>query len=211
MSKQVALIQITNHGSDIAVFLDGEYVISADPSAGEQTEMVEHVAHSLAVIHGVEIVKIEFPAKEDWQWHDIQTDLQNDGRLAGGLKDYPIEYMAINSQGEISKMHKLFHAEDIDHAIEQFINENASEEEKLLWIEAPTERPKTQLFKEGDNDFYLAPYTAERVWITVGNASILIKQEAEGVAVDFYPVNKELSQPVNSAYVFFSDMINEVN
>lgn len=73
---QVALVEITRHGSDLALFLDGYYIISADPGAGDPVAVVEAVGEGLAQYHGVDLERIEYPAHEDWQWHEIENDLK---------------------------------------------------------------------------------------------------------------------------------------
>jgi hypothetical protein len=55
MSNQVAVIQITKNGSDKAVFLNGEFIISADPGYGDSVETIEQVAYALAGILGTQV------------------------------------------------------------------------------------------------------------------------------------------------------------
>lgn len=71
--KKVQVIQITQNGSDKAVFLGGEYVYAADPSTGDDVDVVDIVAHSLASIHGVEVEHIEHSPCEDWEWDEISA------------------------------------------------------------------------------------------------------------------------------------------
>lgn len=42
-------------------------------------------------------------------------------------------------------------------------------------------------------------------WIQVGNLSVYVKEEAEGVAVDIYPLNDENSDSLAATYAFFAD------
>ena len=79
--KQVALVQITKNGSDLAVYLHGEYVISADPGAGDSLDAVAQVAESLAKIEGVTIDAIAYGPDEDWCWNDVEAHLKEQGLL----------------------------------------------------------------------------------------------------------------------------------
>lgn len=42
-------------------------------------------------------------------------------------------------------------------------------------------------------------------WIQVGNLSVYVKNEAEGVAVDIYPLNDENSDSLAATYAFYAD------
>lgn len=76
--KQVLIVEITQNGSDVAVFLNGEYVISADPGCGDSTETVYEVAKSLAGIHKVCIQHIEHaPDNDEWQWSEVEKHLHD--------------------------------------------------------------------------------------------------------------------------------------
>lgn len=79
--SQLALVQIIENGSDLALYLDGEYVMSADPGAGDSVETVEQVAASLGGIFGIEPTIIEAAATEDWQWYEVVADLINKGLI----------------------------------------------------------------------------------------------------------------------------------
>ena len=81
---QIALIELTNYGSDTAVFVNGEYLFSADPANPEIAETVVTVAENLALIHDVELKRIAHPAHAEWQWTEIQEDLRASGELRAG-------------------------------------------------------------------------------------------------------------------------------
>lgn len=80
ISNQVAFIKITKNGSDQAVYLNGKYVVSADPGCGDQVEMIGVVAQSLANIFGVNIDFFNVEAEEDWSWDEIEGYLRLDGK-----------------------------------------------------------------------------------------------------------------------------------
>lgn len=42
-------------------------------------------------------------------------------------------------------------------------------------------------------------------WIMVGNLSVYVKKETEGVAVDIYPLNDENSDSLAATYALFSE------
>jgi len=75
--KQVVLIEVIENGSDVALFLDGDYIISADPGAGDDVSQVLNMAKGLAAHFMVDLVKHEYKAAEDWQWNEVQQDLIN--------------------------------------------------------------------------------------------------------------------------------------
>lgn len=49
----------------------------------------------------------------------------------------------------------------------------------------------------------------ESCWITVGNLSVYIKREKEGVRIDVYPLNDEMSKAIASSFAFFEDAETE--
>ena len=42
-------------------------------------------------------------------------------------------------------------------------------------------------------------------WITVNNLSVLIKRTGEGVVIDVYPLNDEMSNAIASTWALFAD------
>ncbi len=71
IAHQVLLIEITDHGYDFACYLDGEYIISADPGCGESTDTVITLAKNLASALNTTVEHIDWVPKEDWNWDDI--------------------------------------------------------------------------------------------------------------------------------------------
>jgi uncharacterized CHY-type Zn-finger protein len=59
---------------------------------------------------------------------------------------------------------------------------------------------------EGGEAEYTMPEDCERVWITVRNLSIRIKQGTQGINVDVYPLRHEDADPVGGMYTFYSDV-----
>lgn len=79
--QTVALVSITQNGSDQAVFLNGEFISCADPSAGDTTGIVEQAANNLAKLFKVDVVEIEHAASEDWDWNQVSEQLRASGCL----------------------------------------------------------------------------------------------------------------------------------
>lgn len=79
--KQVVLVEITDNGSDVALFLDGQYIISADPGAGDDINQVISTAEGLSNHFMVELVRHEHSAKVEWQWNEVQDELIEKGVL----------------------------------------------------------------------------------------------------------------------------------
>ena len=72
----VALVSITQNGTDQAVFLNGEFIACGDPSAGETTAIVEQAANNLAKLFKVDVAEIEHAASEDWDWNQVSEQLR---------------------------------------------------------------------------------------------------------------------------------------
>lgn len=60
-----------------------------------------------------------------------------------------------------------------------------------------------QQFESGKD--YAFREDQQSVWITVGNISVYIKREDEGVAVDLYPLNDEMSDSLAGAWLTFAE------
>lgn len=75
--NKVVLVSIDGFGSDVAVFLDGKYIVSADPGAGHDISQVEAVAAGLASCLGVDLIKLKHrPQNDEWQWSEVQAELR---------------------------------------------------------------------------------------------------------------------------------------
>lgn len=209
MKKQVALIKITEHGNDLAVYLNGEYIISADPGCGDDPSMVEQVAESLAILNGVDVTHIDYPAHEEWQWNDIQADLQDRDHLVGGLKDYSLDHHVIDSDGELHEKTLTFQSVDTAHAIEQLIDFYSTLNEKVLWVSNVDHKDSSILYQTGDAEFQLNPVLESTCIITIGTACVYIKRNDEGVAIDIYPADNETADPIESSWVLYPDCISE--
>jgi len=80
-SHQVAIVEL-NSGADIAVFLDGRYVLDAALGAGDSEVPVRTTARSLAQIHGCEIETVRWaPEGEEWMWNEVRDFLVASGTL----------------------------------------------------------------------------------------------------------------------------------
>lgn len=96
----VQVINIKANGSDKAVFLNGQYILSADPGAGDNLESVNSVARSLARIYSVEINYLNVSPEKDWSWNDefissalkhaqnTSTEIHFDIKTSDLFKDY---------------------------------------------------------------------------------------------------------------------------
>jgi hypothetical protein len=69
------------------------------------------------------------------------------------------------------------------------------------------EQETPALTHEHDDDYKLAEDAG--VWITAGNISVHIRQDALGVSVNLYPLNDENSAPLDSAHALFADVETE--
>ena len=79
---QLVIINIISNGSDLALVLNGELIITADPSLGEETSTVESVANNLsATLKIPEATVIDFEHDEDWNWHEVIVQLKKEGEI----------------------------------------------------------------------------------------------------------------------------------
>ncbi len=74
---RVQLIEINAHGSDVAVFFDGNLIITADPSAGDDIESVYTTAENIAATIGEGVDIVEYAPSEDWEWDEIESELKD--------------------------------------------------------------------------------------------------------------------------------------
>lgn len=79
--NQVALISVTQNGSDEAVLLNGKTVLTADPTCGDSLETVSEVALQLAFIHEVEVVRLEVAPEANWCWDGVIRKLKSQAKL----------------------------------------------------------------------------------------------------------------------------------
>ena len=49
----------------------------------------------------------------------------------------------------------------------------------------------------------------EYVWIDVGNLTVRIKKEDEGVVADIFPIYGAMEEPIASTYAFYNDAPKE--
>lgn len=81
---------VTVSEGDKVLFLDREFIMGADPGAGDNTSDVDAMAKSLTeAIHGARLVEREYtPKAEDWSYSDIKDSLgfpDEDKRTLVGL------------------------------------------------------------------------------------------------------------------------------
>jgi hypothetical protein len=78
------------------------------------------------------------------------------------------------------------------------------------WVEFEPEAEKVVLKGSLQNEFELPEKAAkEGVWLTVGKASVYVRQSDEGVGVDIYPLDKENNDAVASAWALDSELEGE--
>ena len=73
---QLSIVKITSHGADESLLLNGNSIITCDPSCGEESEQVHAVAKNLSETLGLTIEYIEHAPKEDWSWDDVINTLK---------------------------------------------------------------------------------------------------------------------------------------
>jgi hypothetical protein len=56
---------------------------------------------------------------------------------------------------------------------------------------------------------YIMSVGCDSVWITVGNISVHVRKQDEGVTIDLYPLGKESSNYFTSTYMTFQEAENE--
>lgn len=78
---QLAIIKITKDGSDEAVVLNGNIILTADPGCGDSLENIEEVADNLAATLQINIHRIQVAPALDWTWEEIIEDLKADNSL----------------------------------------------------------------------------------------------------------------------------------
>lgn len=78
-NNQVALVWV---GPDLGCLLNGQVVTYADPGCGDDVETVSQTAHSLAGIHGVDVLRIDYAGEHgDWNWDEVVSGLQAQGKI----------------------------------------------------------------------------------------------------------------------------------
>lgn len=76
-ANQIAIVEIRNGASDQALFVDGWYIIGADPAAGDSVEAVNDVAEALSSATGVDVTRLEYNVRDDeWYWGEVEHDLK---------------------------------------------------------------------------------------------------------------------------------------
>lgn len=73
--KHIALVGIKKNGADVALFLDGELILSADPSAGDDVRVVHQLANRLTHHYMVKLNVIEHMPEADWNWDEVKYEL----------------------------------------------------------------------------------------------------------------------------------------
>lgn len=207
--KQVAIIEITRCGNDHAVYVDGQYVISADPGAGESITMVESVAQSLASIEGVEVTRLECDGFDEWQWDEVVAFLQLKGVLAGRRTQYCIIHEFTTAQGDFKKASLKFKATDFNDAVQQLVDFYDKNTHKLIRIISKDNTSTTTLYPLENDSFQLDPVVGQACWIKVGNLDVGIKQTDEGAVVDIFPCDSDNPDEITSTSALYSDALPE--
>lgn len=69
--RQVNIIEITKHGNDVAVTVNGHFLIGGDPSCGDDTSTVYRMAGALSTLFGAEVVTHRYAPEEGWNWDEV--------------------------------------------------------------------------------------------------------------------------------------------
>lgn len=171
--------------------------------------MLNTTAESLADIHNTTIERIDYQPEESWDWGGVQHHLQEQGTLAGGLREFVLTAEHIGEFGEIYESLSSWQAESEAHAVEQLLDAAPrSGDDPILRLPEVVDRSGEALLKRSDTDYILNPRTAQSVWITVGNASVYVRQTDEGVVVDLYGLGQEANtESVGSTYAHFAELV----
>lgn len=78
---QVALVTIMAWGSDVGLFVNGGYVMSADPDQSDDATALKATAFSLAAQLEIPVSEIEFTPEDEWQWGEVHLELIGEGKL----------------------------------------------------------------------------------------------------------------------------------
>lgn len=72
---QLTIVKIIENGSDEAVTLNGNIILTCDPSCGDDVDQIKDVANNLAETLNVSIEYIEHSPEVDWDWDEVIKDL----------------------------------------------------------------------------------------------------------------------------------------
>lgn len=79
---QIALVQITGTDSDIAVYLNGKQIVSADPGTHDNTDDVRETAHNLSIALGAPVIDMAYTAvNSSWDWNLVAEELKDNGSM----------------------------------------------------------------------------------------------------------------------------------
>lgn len=91
---QLAIIKITQNGSDEAVVLNGNIILTADPSTSDSTAdpsisdstaNIHTVSQNLAEALGTPIKYINHAGEDEWSWDGVLSHLIGEGVINSGL------------------------------------------------------------------------------------------------------------------------------
>lgn len=208
MRNQVAIVSVIGLESSVilgrAVFLNSELVSSTAP---HMTDTTAELAASLAKAVGVDVVSIEHSISVPWGWDAVKADLIAKGDLMGGLQQFELTHTFLDQEAEESTHKMIFNALDYDHALEQLIESYADSPYRLISVVGGNELATKTLFQRGEAGYHLCPIVGSSCWVTVGSASVYLKQESEGVVIDVYPVDGEMEESVASTYALFAECV----
>lgn len=73
----IVLVTIVKNGSDRGVFVGGTWVLVADPSCGDDVNLVSMVAHNLSLALGSPVREVALSPEDNWSWDDIACMLSS--------------------------------------------------------------------------------------------------------------------------------------
>lgn len=78
---KLTIVDINSNGSDSALFLGANLIISCDPSIGEDHQVLDTVAKNLSRSLSMDIVEITHSPLADWNWGYVTDELIKAGKL----------------------------------------------------------------------------------------------------------------------------------
>ena len=78
---QIVVIEIAKNGSDRALYINKQQVLSADPSCGDNVTHVYEVAKSMALALNGQVLTVPYSPSEGWNWEEVSEAVFGAGEL----------------------------------------------------------------------------------------------------------------------------------
>ena len=79
--RRIQLVEILGHDSSVAVFMDGDLILSASPMKGDDINAVYKTANSLALSVEESHETLEIEPNDVWSWGEVEATLKEEGSL----------------------------------------------------------------------------------------------------------------------------------